>query len=214
VETKDKRALRVGLANGQITPDGKADDDGPCTGVQSPDLDETLHNRFGGGTWNKNGIANPTIEGIGVEMVLVDKKTNAAIALGHRAPGTRVPMAARYDLSAVDEGERRVTPRWLSAVPATNPLAVKEGDPETAATASGRLFVPYGMQDSAKGWRLAAMDVDTGRNLWDVAVPRTTRGTPPDGVVASERHVFVPHWTYLDVFDARTGAHQYTVGVW
>jgi len=215
-ETTDKRALRVALATGQITPAGNVEREAACGGVQSPDVSEGPTFSSGGGTWNEGGITNPEIDGMDVAKVLVDKMSRATVALGYREPGTRVPTAALYAEGAKGKGARRGVKgiaRWLAAVPAVNPLTVKEGGVEVGAISQGRVIVPYEMADSEQGVRLACLDLNTGQSLWDVAIPRSGTGGV-GGMTASDRQVFVAHWTYLDIFDLGTGGHQLTIGVW
>jgi hypothetical protein len=104
-------------------------------------------------------------------------------------------------------------PLWVAAVPAVNPMTVSPGAIETATIAAGRLVAPYQLQGSKAGWRLACLDVQTGRSLWDVAIPLSDVSSV-DSIVASDRQVFVPIWTYLQVFDLGTGQHRMTIGKW
>lgn len=220
VETKDKRVLKVALATGQITPAGKVDDGATCAGVQSPDMLGGPYFTSGGGTWGEGGIRNPELEGMDVEKVLHDNGTGARVALGSRKPGTRIPTVALYTEDAPKKKKRRWhdrsvkgTVKWLANVPAVNPLTVKEGGVETGAISQGRIIVPYDMQNSEQGVRLSCINLNTGANLWDVAIPRSGTGGI-GGINVSDRQVFVGHWTYLDVFELATGKHLMTVGVW
>jgi hypothetical protein len=213
VETTDKRALSVALATGQITPAGTVERETPCTGVQSADRGESLYSRLVGGTWNEGGEENPEIAGMDVEVVVVDAVSGAHVALGGKSPGTRVPTAALYDARGLNQNNRKATPRWITAIPAVNPLTVQESSPETGAISQGRVIVPYQLQGSEAGWRLACLELASGRSLWDVPIPSSADGTMGK-VVASDRQVFVSHWTWLDVFDLGTGQHRMTIGVW
>ena len=213
VETTDKRALTAVLATGQLTPSGEADPKAACTGVQSADGEAGLYSSLAGGTWNDGGIVNPEIAGMDVEHVVVDAVTGTRVAIGEKRPGTRVPTAALYDPAGVTEEKRAATVRWLTAIPSANPLSVKEGAPDSAAISRGRLVVPIELQASDAGWRLACLDVGTGRSLWEVPIPGSDSGTMGP-VVLSDRQVFLSHWTWLDIFDLGTGAHRMTIGVW
>ena len=154
-----------------------------------------------------------------VSRVLADLTTGARVALGARKPGTSIPTAALYTEIAPKKKpkwhERTVkgTAKWVTNVPAVNPLTVKEGGVEIGAISQGRVMIPYQMQNSEQGMRLSCMDLNTGANLWDVAIPRTGTGSL-GGINASDRQVFVGHWTYLDVFELGTGKHMMTIGVW
>jgi DNA-directed RNA polymerase subunit RPC12/RpoP len=213
VETTDKRALSVALASGQITPAGTVERETPCVGVQAADRGESLYSRLVGGTWNDGGEVNPEIAGMDVEVVVVDNATGAHVALGGKSPGTRVPTAAMYDARGVTESKRKAVPQWMTAIPAVNPLTVQESSPETGAISQGRVLAPYQLQGSDAGWRLACLELASGRSLWDVAIPNSGSGTMGK-IVASDRQLFVSHWTWLDVFDLGTGQHRMTIGVW
>jgi hypothetical protein len=213
VETTDKRALTAALATGQLTPSGAAEPKAACTGVQASDGPDGLYSSLGGGTWNDGGIVNPKIDGMDVERVVIDLVGGARVALGEKEPGTRVPMAALYDAAGLTEERNKATARWLTAIPSVNPLSVKEGAPENGAISRGRLVVPFELQGSDAGWRLACLDVATGRSLWEVPIPGSDSGTMGP-IVLSDRQVFLSHWTWLDVFDLGTGAHRMTIGVW
>lgn len=213
VETADKRALVAALATGQITPGGAVERGAACDGIQTADGPAGLFSSLAGGTWDEGGIVNPEIAGMDVGRVVVDAVTGARVALGDKRPGTRVPMAALYDPPGARDRKRKATARWLTAIPTVNPLSVQEGAPDSGAISRGRLVVPFGLQDSKAGWRLACLDVATGRSLWEVPVPNSDSGTMGP-VVLSDRQVFLSHWTWLDVFDLGTGAHRMTIGVW
>ena len=213
VETTDKRVLTVALATGQLTPSGTVARETPCVGVQTADGKESLYSRLAGGTWNEGGVMTPEIPGMDVEIVAVDAVSGAHVALGQKNPGTRVPMAALYDPRGVTENKRDAAARWMTAIPAVNPLTVKESAPASAAISQGRLVVPYALQGSEAGSRLACLDLATGRSLWEVQIPHTDSGTMGP-VVASDRLVYVSHWTWLEVFDLGTGQHRMTIGVW
>jgi outer membrane protein assembly factor BamB len=213
VETTDKRALIVALATGQITPSGTVQRETPCIGVQAADRGESLYSRLVGGTWDEGGEKNPELTGMDVEVVALDAVSGAHVALGVKSPGTRVPMAALYDARGVNESKRRAAATWMTAIPAVNPLTVQEDAPETGAISQGRVIVPYALQGSEAGWRLACLELASGRSLWDVPIPNSGSGSMGK-VVASDRQVFLSHWTWLDVFDLGTGQHRMTIGVW
>jgi outer membrane protein assembly factor BamB len=158
-------------------------------------------------------VFTPELDGMDAEVVVVDAVSGSHVALGVKSPGTRVPMAALYDPRTVSERKRKTTARWMTAIPAVNPLTVKESAPDNAAISQGRIIVPYELQGSSTGSRLACLELATGRSLWETQIPRTDAGSMGP-VVASDRMVFVSHWTYLDIFDLGTGQVRMTIGVW
>jgi DNA-directed RNA polymerase subunit RPC12/RpoP len=219
VEKKDKQAVSVTLATGQLAPAGAVSDTAPCTGLWTDTAGQMPTVTLGGGTFD-NVILQPEIEGMNVAAVVVDQATGSHVAIGGRKPGTEVPSAALYKPSRRGSGKSsswmnkpKEKPVWVAAVPAVNPMTVSPGAIETATISFGRLVAPYQMQGSNAGWRLACLDVKTGRNLWDVAIPLSDVSNI-DSVVASDRQVFVPIWTYLHVFDLGTGQHRMTIGKW
>jgi outer membrane protein assembly factor BamB len=213
VETTDKRALTAALATGQLTPSGTVARGAACTGAQATSGKESLYHRIAGDRWGEGGVFTPELDGMDAEVVAVDAMSGSHVALGVKSPGTRVPMAALYDPRGVTENKRKATARWMTAIPAVNPLTVKESAPEVAAISQGRIIVPYELQGSEGGSRLACIELASGRSLWEAPIPRSGTGSI-GGVVASDRMIFVSHWTYLDVFDLGTGQHRMTIGVW
>ncbi len=211
VETTAKLAVRLLVATGQLTPMGAADPKGPCTGVWStePESNTPWHTRLGGPFYS--GEQLPEINGMDVEYVFRENATQKSIAVGQRESGTRVPMAAAYVPSRTMMGgkpvhhfhRQKVTPQWITNVPAVNPLMVYEDDPEIGAIAMGRAVFPYQLADSNAGWRMACLDVNSGRNLWDVKIP-----DQPYAAVASNRLIFLSTWKGLYIFDLVNGAQR------
>jgi outer membrane protein assembly factor BamB len=218
LETTDKRVVFVAVATGQLSPE-KAGDDAPCQGGWSTDIGRgtALVERMGGPFYS--GEPLPEIKGMNVEFTFREIATGISIAVGQKESGTLVPMAARYNKVKLTEKETaklkkwrqkvKTTPTWLTNVAAVNPLSVYADGPKTAAIVAGRAIIPYRMQDSKQGWRLACLDVNSGKNLWDVPVPNLGRGV--EAVVASDRQLFISTWDGLHLFELADGAHRVTV---
>jgi outer membrane protein assembly factor BamB len=216
VEKKDELAVTVALATGQVSPAGKADEQ-HCRDIWTDVPGQTGSVITGGDTFDE-WIKQPEIDGMNIGKVVADLSSKTWVAIGSRKPGTRVPTAAAFPApEAIKKGswmrKKKVQPTWIAAIPGVNPMTVSQGDPDVATVAAGRLLVPYEMEGSSAGYRLACIDVGTGRNLWDVAIPLsgTSRVT---SVVASDRQIFVGIWTYLHVFDLATGQFRMTIGKW
>ncbi len=208
---KDKRSIGIAAATGQMTILGKVEHDTPCPPLQTDNSKNGPFFMTGGGPWDSAGIVTPRIEGMSVDKVLVNTVNKRTVALGTRNPGTRTPMAALYQMT--NQKEKTATAFWMTGVSSQNPLTVEEGAPEWGAISQGRVVVPYELEASGAGFKLSCLDENTGRILWDVPIPRSDTGVIR-GFTASQHHVFVSHWTYLDIFQLADGAHTLTIGVW
>lgn len=128
------------------------------------------------------------------------------VAFGHKHPGTRIPMLAAY-ASATGAVS------WLRNLAQAGSPA-EERTPEVSDLVDGRVIVFYELQSG--GGRLQALDVTNGHALWDVPVPRSGsgHGSAPSLMRVSPSRVYLPHWTWLDVFDTNSGRGVATVGIW
>jgi outer membrane protein assembly factor BamB len=142
-----------------------------------------------------------TLAGISVSRVFWDGDT--AVALGTKSPGTAVPMAVGWD----KKHKREI---WRLAL--TSSPSVQEGAPDVADLFAGRFFAVYEMHSGPR--HVVAVDVASGRVLWDAAIPKSDQGSGPQDLFGTATRLYVPHWTWLDVFDAATGRVIGTVGVW
>lgn len=145
----------------------------------------------------------PTQAGFGADLVLTEGSTG--VATGYKSPGTPVPMAVGFDAT-----RKAVT--WTATIPADP--AASAGSPHSSADlADGRFFTTYGLSGQ-QGSRLVSLDAKTGARRWDVAVPRSESGSGVEGLAATATRVYVPHWTWIDVFEAGSGKLVGTVGMW
>jgi DNA-directed RNA polymerase subunit RPC12/RpoP len=230
VEKKDEQQVLVNPATGQTSPGGEVKDDGQCGGLWTdvPGRGPRVVTR--GDTFD-NEIVQPIIEGMNVDSVAVDFGSSTYVALGGKNPGTAVPMAAAYapprpEDDGKKKGKRRhrrrptkpswmnkpeVSPKWMTAIPAVDPMTVRPGAPNAATISVGRLITPYQTTGQQSGWRLAALDVKSGRNLWDVAIPSSDTGQVW-AVTASDRQVFASIGISLHVFELASGRHSFAIG--
>lgn len=119
------------------------------------------------------------------------------IAVGHKWPGTRLPMAAAYR-----KGARK--PHWVRRLVEDQDAPVQEGAPGHYDVAGGRLVMHY--EVGSEEHRLMALDTATGKTLWDIALPRNgDRERDVRAVVASEARVFVLDYEEIVRVDAATG---------
>lgn len=209
VYTKDQRILKVPVATGLITPSGQWNRETPCPLLQTDSgevgpyfvkEDVDVRDRY------------DAIPGMAVESIVTDNATGKTIGLGYRKPGTGTPTAAGFQF-VHEKKKTNVVTSWMSSITSLNPLTVKEGAPKHAAAAVGRVVIAYETKGTKSGARISCLDENTGQILWDVAIPRSDTGSI-SSLSVSNHHVFVGHWTYLDIFQLLDGAHKLTIGVW
>ncbi len=102
--------------------------------------------------------------------------------------------------------------RWQRPLVGSPPSAY-QAELHAVDLAGGRLISEYVANEKNAG-RLLALDARTGSELWDVAVPNTDSVAEADEIAISSTRVYLPHWTWLEMFDAGTGAHLATLGAW
>ncbi len=149
---------------------------------------------------------------------------DARLVVGHKQPGTRVPMIAllrdtpaagaprpREGDFAAGHGEGKVEVLWKATVPAGDPLAATDGapDPEHIAIDKERVAVAYELRDDSKH-RLALFARSDGRRLLDVALPREMRAVWT--VLLVPRAVIVTStWGVIAAYDSESGKELYTI---
>jgi hypothetical protein len=126
------------------------------------------------------------------------------VAMGAKAPGTAIPMAAGYSA----DGAQVLWTRKLAAPGQTPAPSVVE----LADLLGDRAVFMYELKGD--GARLAALDASTGTTEWDVLIPRSDDGSEASTFRVTSSRVYLPHWTWLEVFDAATGKHVGTIGMW
>jgi outer membrane protein assembly factor BamB len=141
-----------------------------------------------------------TTAGFKAAYVLTDDATR--VAIGTRHPGTATPMAVGLDA--------HLKPTWTLVLP-NDPAIARTGAP-LGDLVRGTLFAAYAPGD--KGLALVAINAGTGARLWETPIPRSGEGSGPRGITATPTRIYVPHWTWLDVFESDGGKLVGTVGVW
>ncbi len=137
-------------------------------------------------------------EGFGAGYALV--AGDITVALGHKNPGTRLPMAAGYVDGKVV---------WVRNIASDAQATVGEGTPALADVAFGRVIVHYQLDQK---WRLISLDVSDGTTQWDVAVPNTTWSNESDLMLVTEGKIYLPSAQYLYIYDTATGRLLATIG--
>jgi outer membrane protein assembly factor BamB len=125
-----------------------------------------------------------------------------AVTIGRKSPGTATAMA----FAAGGKG-------WVATIPPDPDVAAHVPfDGPGADLAGGLLVTAY--QLTSRRAHLVAFDAKSGERRWDSEIPRSDSGSGPAGITATEQRVYVPHWTWLDIFDLKTGKVLGTVGKW
>lgn len=141
---------------------------------------------------------NPTgIQGMHIEFIV--RHGEGWILIGSKEPGTRIPM-----VGFVTKGK----PAWTTNVPDGNPLESRAGSPSRIAVAGGLVAVPYFVE--ARGPRVAAFALDSGRRVWDVGLAKGVDSI--DEIVASSDTVFVGGDEYITALSVKDGSVRFGVG--
>ena len=128
------------------------------------------------------------------------KAEGKVVALGHKQPGTRVPMVAGYD---------GTKPIWVRNIAGDAQANVGEGTPAVADMAFGHLIIQYQLD---KSWRLISLDPATGNTQWDAPIPNTDWADDSDLVLLSKTNVYLPNKQYLHIYDISNGNLLGTIG--
>jgi PQQ-like domain len=136
------------------------------------------------------------------DRMLIDG--DASVIIGTKSPGSQIPTAVGYDPKA-----KRIL--WQRAIPQGDLASVRDGL-GLIDMAHDRLIAQFQLNDST--YNLAAIDARTGNPLWETEIPHSKQGIEASRMTITPTRVYLPHWTWLDVFDARTGSVVGTVGRW
>ncbi|NOJ80627.1 PQQ-binding-like beta-propeller repeat protein [Myxococcus xanthus] len=145
----------------------------------------------------------PDVPGFSPEHVYT--LNDLSVVLGERSPGSRVPMAAVFQ-----QGQK--APLWHGNVADMDPKKVKERVVEVLAFSEDALVMAYELKEG--GAQLIRRDMRTGSVSWDVPIPNSKSGSGASDIKLHGGRVYVPHWVWLDVFDAKTGNLIGTLGTW
>jgi hypothetical protein len=145
----------------------------------------------------------PRVRGFAPQLVLGAR--SLAVAVGIKHPGTPIPMLVGFD-----PARRQV--QWNRVLSTGDAQAAADGSAGPFEMLGDTLYAYYALHDRTEGGHAIAIDARTGVTRWDVIVPHSAEGGPPDAMAATERRVYIPHWTWLDVLDAQNGAVLGTIG--
>ncbi len=127
---------------------------------------------------------------------------DATVIVGTKAPGSAVPMVVGYDPKS-----KRIL--WQRVIPSGDTSSVRDGA-GLVDLGGGRFLSQFEL--TSGGAKLAAIDAKTGASLWETDVPHSKSGLAGRQMALSPTRVYLPHWTELDVFDAKTGNLAGTIG--
>ena len=144
----------------------------------------------------------PKVEGLKVTDLVRDGASE--VALGHRAQGTQVPMAAGFDT-----GTGKL--RWQRTLPDGDAYSAKVGQTiGVSAAGDGAVYFVLDMKEGPS--RILALDEATGRTRWAVPMPRKTDFADEGDLSFAGGRLYFAHMVALDVLDARTGKLVGTLG--
>jgi len=181
-------------------------------------------------SWNRNGpvglfvlpgwsdMAN--IDGMDVEM-LIKRAGGPSVAIGHKQPGTSVPLLARLTpypeqtpmpkkgwRTPKEDKELLPTAAWKVEVPAVDPLNSRL-DKAHVTLSDKAVYALYSVQSS--NHHLTAFDLATGKRLWDREIPHGS-GFVVVGLTLVGDVVAVTTWSSLTGYDVANGNERYRVG--
>lgn len=227
VRTADERLHPLKLADGHTGP-ARAAAGAPCRPAEHGDPEQDRPDRLICKSYQRGElVVGDRIAGMSSDLALQRPSANVLLALGHKAPGSRVPMIAAYrwptavgpaeqpgaPRTAADalevvrrlrqQKERQPTVLWKTAVPAGDPLAAEERDlePRQVDLDARTVLAVYPVKGDDRSHRLTAFSLETGKRLWDVAIGEASHPT----VALTPSHAVVSDTNLLLVVDRRTG---------
>ena len=200
IEVADEKHVSVDLASGGVSDMARPK---WCRGeIQLSGSSRCWHSDFQRNRRGRADCIDPRklakAEGFGADYALVAGEVT--VALGHKKPGTRLPMAAAYV-----EGKAV----WVRNIAGDAQATVGEGTPSVADVAFGRVIIHYQLDQK---WRLISLDVTDGKTQWDVLVPNTTWSDESELVLVTEGKIYLPSSHYLHIFDTASGRLIATIG--
>jgi outer membrane protein assembly factor BamB len=142
----------------------------------------------------------PQLPGMRVTAVFVEDELAVAAAL--KSPGTPLPYAAGFDPKT-----RAV--RWQTAVVAADAATVRECN--HMILSAKRFFAVCGTGSSA-GWRLIALDAESGTRVWEIELRPLFAVDWIKGLVATANGVYVTRTSSVEIYDPATGKLRGVLG--
>jgi len=220
--TRDKQVYALELTTGELTPKGKVRAERPpyraevvakARGGIRKFYDETIDEwtrqtpcfpasspESGNGNVKLDEPAR-SAEDMVVREVWRERERDTRLVLGHKYPGTGVPMIA-----AVDADDK---PLWKAEVPSKNPLDAKEGAPAAFTIGGGRVVVGYA-RATGDHFIVSVWALQTGQRYWEIAIhAKDTQGA---SFAINDREVFVRIGSALHAFALVDGRALWSFG--
>jgi outer membrane protein assembly factor BamB len=125
------------------------------------------------------------------------------VGLGHKSPGSREPMLAGFN-------EKTQNTLWVRKLSEN----ASEKEIKVADLLDGIFYAGYGAKDGSI--RVCAITARTGKTLWDSeAALKDKEGRHDlDALTVSKGRLYLRFWTWLFVFDAKSGQQLAKIGRW
>ena len=202
VRTADNRQYRISIVDGKVGRLGGVVKSGdPCARVASSDRMQQPHLVYD----KSNFGPKVKVEGMSLKFAFRHVRAKRWIGVGYKSPGTRIPMLAVYQPESNETF-------WKSAIPESDAISYTQEVNEPYVDADRDLVVILYHKGSVSdgNYRLGAFDVESGRRLWDRAMPDAEKRY--SGVSLSPTHVLAATYYGVDVLDRKTGSKAYSAG--
>lgn len=147
-------------------------------------------------------------DGFAVDYLLANG--DYVVGVGHKDPGTPLPMIAGYEKGTEEQATARKKRKrgetasfratWVQNLAGGQGSGVKEWAPALSDLVDDALLVQYGMKDQ---FRLTAISASDGATRWDVEVPDSH--WPAEMMLVSDTRIYLLVNGALAVFDRDTG---------
>ncbi len=196
VNLADKSWKQMSLPDGSFIPlPGPPEN---CSELQRSYRRRRLNRLFFSGGHAREAASEPSklnvdVDGMNITETVVipgEAGTEFFLAVGYKAPGTRIPMLARFHDAALDEAANQVdtegTPKkkrktknnskrtfaidWSVALPSVDPLTTTTGAPNWLASSASCIATAYEKQKAPPV--LVCFAPTTGERKWEVSVSK------------------------------------------
>ncbi len=200
IRTIDSRLTALALVSGaqHVLPA-----DTHCQAVYSNKSDQTPdYSIVESRNFAKVGLSTQ-VDDMHAGHALVPSQGHVVFTFGERNIGSSIAMVAAVMGSQL---------LWKTLVPGVEPLRTYVNENTQFATyVAGRLVMPYEMNDSSQGIRMASFDTAHGQRLWDVQVYKGSRDML--GIASCSDTVYFATGLSLYALNMADGTQRFRVGV-